>query len=132
MSGIEVVGLVLGVWPVMLNVIEAWKATKGAVPELSLAGSITAYARVYRDAIAKLLQDENLSDKDRIGLLAGDKEFAAIWEDEEFEKTLRKRIDDQAFNLLQIKSQEIFDILEALKKKISSKDLDLVSRARIL
>jgi hypothetical protein len=127
MSGIEVVGVVLGVWPVMLNVIGAWKATKGGVPEQSLLASIAGYSMVYRNAIAQLLQDESMSDKDRAGLLKGDEEFAAIWKDAEFQARLHRRLEGPAFTVLQQKSAEIFKILKSLQKKIDFKDGDLVS-----
>jgi hypothetical protein len=132
MSGIEVVGLVLGVWPVMLNLLDAWKATKGSLPQDSLTASVRAYSRVYRDAISKLLQDENISDKDRIGLLKGENEFSSIWKNDEFQARLRNRIDDEAFECLHNKSREIFNILQLLKDKIDKKELDVVSSSACL
>lgn len=130
MSGIEVVGLVLGVWPVVLNVIDAWKATKGGMPEQSLSVSIRSYARVYRDAISKLLQgDENLTEKDRIGLLNGEKDFASLWKDSEFIARLQRRLDDEAFAILQHKTVEISKILQNLQKKIEGMEPETFSRS---
>ena len=128
MSGIEVVGLALSLWPVVVNLAELYKASKGESPARGLTMNIAVYERIFKQSVLKLLQgDEELSEKDRIGLVNSDENFAAIWEDKEFIARLKRRLDAQMFILVQHKVDEIFKVLTSLKKKIEPKDRELVS-----
>lgn len=123
MSGIEVVGLALGVWPVVVNLAEIYKASKEGFPMRVLTMNIVLYERIFKQSVLKLLQgDEELSEKDRIGLVNGDENFATIWKDPEFVDRLKRRLDAQMFDLVQHKMEEVFKLLTSLKKKIEPKD----------
>jgi len=128
MSGIEVVGLALSLWPVVVNLAELYKASKDGSPVRGLTMNIAVYEWIFKQSVLKLLQgDEELSEKDRIGLVNSDENFAAIWEDKEFIARLKRRLDAQMFVLVQHKVDEIFKVLTSLKKKIEPKDGELVS-----
>jgi hypothetical protein len=128
MSGIEVVGLALSLWPVVVNLAELYKASKDGSPVRGLTMNIAVYERIFKQSVLKLLQgDEELSEKDRIGLVNSDENFAAIWEDKEFIARLKRRLDAQMFILVQHKVDEIFKVLTSLKKKIEPEDGELVS-----
>lgn len=128
MSGIEVVGLALSLWPVVVNLAELYKASKDGSPVRGLTMNIAVYERIFKQSVLKLLQgDEELSEKDRIGLVNSDENFAAIWEDTEFIARLKRRLDAQMFILVQHKVDEIFKVLTSLKKKIEPEDGELVS-----
>jgi hypothetical protein len=130
MSGIEAVGLVFGLWPVVINLVEMVKASKNGFAEQALAMSITVNERIFRQSILKLLQrDENLSEKDRMGLISGEKEFLAIWRDPEFVARLERRLDNEMFTILQHEAEGILKILASLRKKIETKDSESVSQA---
>ncbi|ORY58057.1 uncharacterized protein BCR38DRAFT_353518 [Pseudomassariella vexata] len=123
MSGIEAVGLVLGLWPIVMNLVEAYKAGRGGSSVKALRMSIVVQEKIFKQSIQKLLQgDEKLSDKDKVGLVNGDDAFAAIWTQTEFINRLKKRLDDEMFEILNYKAEEIFKILKSLKKKIEKKD----------
>lgn len=119
MSGIEAIGLILGLWPIVVNLSNAYKAGKDGSSITALTMNIAVYEKIFRQSIQKLLQgDEELSPKDRHGLISGDKEFAALWVDPEFVGRLEKRLDRDTFAILEYKTKQISKILENLKKKI--------------
>lgn len=119
MSGIEAVGLVLGLWPVLKNLVEAYKSSKDESIIKQLGWTIATNEQIFKQSVAKLLQgDEELPDKDRLGLTKGNKDFAAIWENPGFNAKLRKRLGDEVFYIVQHETQEILSLMEGLRKKI--------------
>jgi hypothetical protein len=133
MSGFEAAGLALGLWPVVLNLAEMYKASKDGRAMTSLAMKIRTYEIIFKQSVSKLLQgDEDLLSKDRVGLLSGQEEFIAIWTDVEFAARLKRRIDPQILPILEHHMMEIFKLLDALKKNIEPKDGEvIVSDARV-
>lgn len=119
MSGIEAVGLVLGLWPIMINLVDAYKAGKSGSSLTMLRMNIMVQEKIFKQSIQKLLQgDEKLSDKDKVGLIRSNTNFAAIWTDPEFVDRLERRLDDETLAILKYKSVEISKILTTLRKKI--------------
>ena len=125
MSGIEAVGLALGLWPVLQNVIGMYKASRDGSAVKDTAMSLKTYELIYRQSISKLLQgDQYLTDKDRMGLITGEADFAGLWKDEEFIKRLYKRLGPDVFHVLQHETDQIVRLLRALEKKIKTKDTE--------
>ena len=125
MSGIEAVGLALGLWPVVASVAMMVKEAKHGVAERQLAMNIAVIERIFKQSIQKLLQgDEGLSERDRIGLISGEED---MWKNPEFIARLQKRLDPEMFEILQLEAEQIREILINLKKKIETKEADSVS-----
>jgi hypothetical protein len=119
MSGIEAVGLVLGLWPIMIDLVNAVKAGKTGSSTNMLRMNILVQEKIFKQSIQKLLQgDEEFSDKDKMGLIRSNTNFAAIWMDPEFVGRLERRLDDETLAILKYKSAEISKILTTLRKKI--------------
>jgi hypothetical protein len=119
MSGIEAVGLVLGLLPAVLKIAEVVKATHDAYAVRSLPMRIATSEKIFKESIWKLLQgDEKLSDSDRVGLVNGDADFAQLWKDHEFVMRLQRRLDTEVLRTFQSKAGEISTILTALKEQI--------------
>lgn len=125
MSGIEAVGLVLGLWPVLKNLAEAYKSSKDESIVKQLGWTIATNEQIFKQSVARLLQgDEELPDKDRLGLTSGNKDFAAIWENPAFNSKLKKRLGDDVFAIVQHETQEIFGLMDGLRKKIDPNNGD--------
>ena len=123
MSGIEAVGLVLGLWPVLKNIVEAYKASKDDSILKELGWTLATNEQIFRQSVAKLLQgDEQLPDKDRLGLAKGNKDFAAIWKDPEFIAKLKRRLEPGPFDVVTHETELILGLLQGLRKRIDPKD----------
>jgi hypothetical protein len=122
MSGIEVVGLALGLWPVMENIIGLYKASKDGSAIRTMGMTIKTYELIFKQSVSKLLQaNESLTDKDRMGLLNGEEDFAGLWKDAEFKSRLERRLGPELFLVLEHKTESIVELLKTLQKKIEPK-----------
>jgi hypothetical protein len=95
MSGIEVIGLALGLWPTLIQAVKLYRRErdKNGAGRQEVAISIEVYHRAFEQCLSKLLQgDEHLSDKDRSGLLKSEEPFTPMWLDDEVSARLRMRL----------------------------------------
>ncbi|CAK7237886.1 hypothetical protein SBRCBS47491_010192 [Sporothrix bragantina] len=118
MSGIEVIGLALALWPVVGCLNELYSSVKDGSAH-RWAMTIKVQERIFKECVLKLLQgDEDLSEKDRVGLINGDKSFVSLWQDVEFNARLESRLDREFCLLVKHEVSEISKLVKSLQKTI--------------
>lgn len=123
MSGIEAIGLALALWPVVGTLNDLYNSIKdGSASRWYM--TIKVQERIFKDSVSKLLQgDEDLSEKDRVGLVSGDKTFESLWKDEEFSSRLESRLDAEMCKLIKYEVAEISKLVNSLKKMLGERQL---------
>ncbi|KJR84055.1 uncharacterized protein SPSK_10294 [Sporothrix schenckii 1099-18] len=116
MSGMEVIGLALALWPVVGLLNELYSSVKdGSASRWAM--TIKVQERIFKECVLKLLQgDEDLSEKDRIGLITGDKSFTSLWQDAEFSARLESRLDKELCMLIKHEVLEISKLVSNLQR----------------
>ena len=118
MSGIEAIGLALALWPVIGTLSDLYSSVKdGSAARWAM--TIKVQERIFKECVLKLLQgDEDLSEKDRIGLVNGDRSFESLWKDREFSDRLESRLDLELCSLVKHEVAEISKLVGGLKKAL--------------
>ncbi len=130
MSGIEAIGLALALWPVLSTMNELYNSAKDGTAA-RWAMTIKVQERIFKECVLKLLQgDEDLSEKDRIGLINGDKQFVSLWEDEQFRVRLEDRLDEELCHLIRHEVLEISKLVMSLRKTLGDAKLGAQVPAR--
>lgn len=118
MSGMEVIGLALALWPVVGLLNDLYSSVKdGSASRWAM--TIKVQERIFKECVLKLLQgDEDLSEKDRLGLINGDKSFVSLWQDAEFSARLESRLDKELCMLIKHEISEIAKLVSNLRRYI--------------
>ncbi|KAK0663013.1 hypothetical protein QBC41DRAFT_26787 [Cercophora samala] len=94
MSGLEVIGVVLGLWPIIATLTRQYKDFKGANPdELKRDVQITSY--IYGNLIKDILLSALPRDQVQGLMASNDPHNKALWERSDIQQKLRNRLDDR-------------------------------------
>lgn len=131
MSGIEVVGLVLGFWPVFSNVVSAYKAGRDSRPRQQLIGKLNLYRIQFRGFVDKLLLgDEELTDDVRLRLTdAGGQHALKAWEDRGLQVRMEERLGTETFEAIKFTAGRMLELLKSLEGRIKRGEVDFVCNA---
>lgn len=123
MSGFEVLGLILGVYPVIGNILNVYRATKrGNVPKRFLR-SLEIEQVIFSEFVHNLLASE-LSETDLALLRDGDPSDLDIWKNKDLLSKVGRRLGPKTSELVLSTLQDINELLKALRKEISSINLN--------
>ena len=118
MSGIEVVGLILGLYPVIIKALDVYTATRGDKGAHSLARNLTTEKIIFREFVHKLVAS-NVSEAELVRLKISAPPDHALWKDKTLQANMRARLGtDKADNVVEILG-EIQDLLKALHNDLA-------------
>ncbi|TDZ25528.1 hypothetical protein Cob_v001986 [Colletotrichum orbiculare MAFF 240422] len=116
MSGIEAVGLVFGLWPIVASLVKGYRATKGGEEWAVFSNDLRIQETVYRGCVRRLFQDnEEFADEGQ------DLDFSS-WKSSARRQHLTKRIGADNFAALESVLDRIERLLKGLEKDLVKDD----------
>lgn len=125
MSGFEVIGVVLGVWPLVVNALMLYKAVKNSAWDLLLQ-ELQTEKIIYVEFVRHLLTPD-LLDGDSLEFIDQKTENFAGWEDKELHSRLAERLGVEKSTLVLTTVQEMEKLLGDLNESLTRKEDPLVS-----
>jgi hypothetical protein len=120
MSGFEVIGVVLGLWPVVLNALSVFTATKDGRGARLLLNELRTEELVYREFAQQLLASD-FSEADLLQLSDRKRSNLVLWKDKALHYTLERRLGDKSEFVLKT-LEEMKNILKSLNEKLEAND----------
>jgi hypothetical protein len=121
MSGLEIVGVVLGLYPIVKSAVEAYREAKSGLAVRSLARQLNTQATIYEQFVRRLVSP-NLTDSQVKRLLLSDSTGVATvaWQEDSLHKTVRVRLGDGTCDLILEHLKECDKLLRTLKGELSN------------
>jgi hypothetical protein len=121
MSGFEIIGVVLAVWPVVMNAISLYKATKGGRGVESLRIQLDTEAFIFRQFVSNLLSSD-VAEADLIQISASNGPNTSFWRDKGLHSKLETRLGPDGTRVVQSNLEEISRLLTGLRDRFASVD----------
>jgi hypothetical protein len=125
MLGFEIIGVVLGVWPVVMNTVALYKAAKDGRGNDLLIHRLDTEELIFRDFVRHLLASE-VSEADLIKLSDRNKPNVDLWKDKTLHYNLEMRLGNDKSKVVLKTIEEMDKLLENLKEKLASNNVDTV------
>jgi hypothetical protein len=116
MSGLEVIGLVLAIWPLVVNGITIYKSVKSSQGWSLLLQEFRIEKTLYVEFVCRLLASD-ISEADLHQLGTGNKLNQALWEDESLKNSLRGRLGPEKLEIVVSALEEMNKILTSLTER---------------
>jgi hypothetical protein len=126
MSGFEVIGLVLGLWPLVEDALRLYKAVKNSAGWNLLDQELRTEKIIYIEFVGYLLTPD-LLDGDSLELINQKAANFARWEDKELHSRLAERLGVEKSSLVLTTVQEMERLLVDLNERLTRKEDPLVS-----
>jgi hypothetical protein len=126
MSGFEVIGVVLGVWPLVVNALSLYKEVKNSPRWDLLDQELRTEKIIYVEFVGHLLAPD-LLDGDSLELINQKTANFARWEDKELHSRLAERLGIEKSSLVLTTVQEMERLLVDLNESLTRKEDPLVS-----
>ena len=121
MSGFEVIGVMLGVWPVVVNCLTMYKATKDGRGYGLLLNELRTEEIVYREFVQHLLQAD-VPEADLVQLTDKKRSNKDLWENRELHFSLERRLGHEKSKVVLEYLVEMDKLLGSLGEKLSGTD----------
>ncbi len=123
MSGFEVIGVILGVYPVLVNAYQAFTAAKSDKGVESLYRKLKTEQVIYNHFVYNLLRP-NVSEPQLLRLqTTSDAQYLDCWRDADLEASLKERLGWQ-------RAQHIISIVKDVGQLLQSMEKDLPGAGR--
>jgi hypothetical protein len=126
MSGFEAIGLVLGIYPLVVNGLQLYKSAKNGQEWDLLHDEFRTEEIIYVECIQHLLASD-ISEADLLQLSTRDKPNQALWEDAALGNSLRNRLGHEKSPMVHKTLQEMDMLLTTLNDKLKSHEIITVS-----
>lgn len=127
MSGVEAVGLVLGLWPIITSLVKGYKATKDGDDRRSFLLKIDVQQTIYESCVRQLIEENEES----IDLDLTNAEIRQLdisfWQRPSFRVKLHDRLGARDFELMESVLKQIEKMMESLRSQLENGQADLVS-----
>lgn len=124
MSGFEIVGVILGAYPLIIGALDAYKATRGGKGAVSLARNLKTEEIIFGEFVHHLLAP-NVSGTELTRLTAN-ASGVVPWSDARLQTDLRARLGNvKADNVIETLG-EIQDLLISLQHELAPSDQGIV------
>jgi hypothetical protein len=130
MSGFEVIGVVLGVYPVVVDAYRAYTATKSRQGVESLIRKLRIEEIIYDGWVSRLLAP-NVSEAELLRLKttkSNDPRDLSSWQDLNMQSNLTARLGFQRAHQILSIVKEIGQLLESMKEDVPGVGREFVSR----
>lgn len=128
MSGFEVIGVVLGIYPIVVTAWEAFSLTKGDKGVQQMIRRLKIEETVYREHVKHIL-GPNASEAQRCQLMATTNPANLdAWRDAALQSNLRDRYGYEKADLLLKILQDLSNLLESMKNELPGAGRAFVSQ----
>ena len=125
MSGFEIAGVILGAYPIIMSLLETYKATKANKGAIRLARDLRAERLIFEDFV-DLLVTPHVSDKEQAYLKTPASPNLALWKSTTLQKNLRTLLgEEKADTVIEI-LKEIRALLKSLQEELAPRDQGIV------
>jgi hypothetical protein len=124
MSGFEVIGVVLGVWPVVMNAVALYKATKG-VRAKWLRTQLDTEEFIFRQFVYDLLPSD-VAEADLVQLSDRNRPNPGLWRDNALHSKLETNLGPDRSRIVLSSLVEMEKLLTSLRDKLVSHNADPV------
>jgi hypothetical protein len=125
MSGFEIIGVVLGVYPMVTHSLALYKAAKSGSGWQSLQLEFATEKMIYKEFVLNILSSD-VSQSDLLQLSNSDKPSLGLWKDRALHAKLGKRLGDEKSKLVLETLNEVNILLASLKEKLISNHTESV------
>jgi hypothetical protein len=119
MAGFEITGLLLGLYPIVIDAVNLYKATKTGRAAASLIRKLKTESMIYSQFVRKLLAP-NVPDEEIDRFLKQEPPDLNRWQAVMLDQKLRCRLGPETANLILEILREIEMLLKDLKTELSS------------
>jgi hypothetical protein len=121
MSGFEVIGVILGIWPAVANRLTMYKATREGRGYGLLLNELRIEEIIYREFVYHLLQG-HIPEADLVQLTDGKRSNSAIWKDRALHFSLERRLGHEKYRIVLETLEEMDKLLVSLGEKLGGID----------
>jgi hypothetical protein len=121
MSGFEVIGVILAVWPVVVNGLTMFKATKEGRGYGLLLNELRTEEIIYRECVHHLLQ-AHVPEADLVQLTDRKRLNLALWKDRALHFSLERRLGHEKSKIVLETLEEMDKLLVSLGEKLGGID----------
>jgi hypothetical protein len=121
MSGFEVIGVLLGVWPVIVNGLTMYKASKDGRGYGLLLNELRAEEFVYREFVQHLLQAD-VPEADLVRLTDSKRSNMDLWKDRKLHFSLERRLGREKSHIVLETLAQMDPLLVSLGEKLCGTD----------
>ncbi len=121
MSGFEVIGVLLAVWPEVVNGLVMYKATKDGRGYGLLLNELKTEETVFRECVQQLLQAD-VPEADLVQLTDRKRSNVGLWKDKELHFSLERRLGYEKSKLVLKTLVEMEKLLVSLSLKLGGTD----------
>jgi len=125
MSGFEVIGVVLGVWPLVMNAVALYKATKGIRGADLLRTQLDTEEFIFRQFVYDLLSSD-VAEADLVKLSDRNKPNPVLWRDKALHSKLEARLGPDRSRIVLSSLAEMDKLLAGLRDKLAIHGTDPV------
>ncbi|KAK0378011.1 hypothetical protein CLIM01_04625 [Colletotrichum limetticola] len=127
MSGVEAVGLVLGLWPIITSLVKGYKATKDGDDRRSFLLKIDIQQTIYESCVRQLIEENEESiDLDLTNAKIRQLDIS-FWQRPSFRVKLHDRLGSRDFELMESVLKQIEKTMESLRSQLENGQADLTA-----
>jgi hypothetical protein len=126
MSGLEVIGLVLSLWPVVVDAVDIYKAMKEGRGADLLRHELDTEEYIFREFVHGLLSSAAVTDADLIQLSDRNRPNTGLWKDRALHSKLEKRLGPERSKIVLKSLVEMDKLLTGLREKLANSNGDTV------
>ncbi|KAL9120120.1 MAG: hypothetical protein Q9187_003324 [Circinaria calcarea] len=128
MSGFEIVGVILAVYPLIGTALKVYQATKSRRGAASLALAISTEEIIFSEFVQNLLAPNVSSEAELVRLADPSSQNLELWKDTTLQQNLRNRLGPRKAKVVLETLCEIGELLKSLQDELSHKDHGVVRR----
>ncbi|KXH63448.1 hypothetical protein CSAL01_04562 [Colletotrichum salicis] len=125
MSGIEAVGLVLGLWPVIASLVKGYKAAKDGDDRDLFLRRIDVQQIIYEHSVRQLVQENDQTINDDLMNAEIRQLNISFWQKPSFRMRLRSRLGTRDFDLMESALKQIETTMGSLRSQLENGQADL-------
>ncbi|MAD82191.1 MAG: hypothetical protein CL912_04450 [Deltaproteobacteria bacterium] len=126
MSGIEAAGLVLGAWPLVVNLVTLYNSGKNGQEWELILHEVKTEELIYVECIESLLQAD-VPESVLLQLSSRQKPNHLLWKDPELQRNLENRLGTKRFPVVLQTLQNMDLLLNVLNEKLKGLEIPSVS-----
>jgi hypothetical protein len=125
MSGFEVVGVVLGIWPEVIDAVDMYEPMRGGRGVHLLQHQLNTEEFIFRQFVIDLLSSD-VSEADLIQLSDRNSPNMGLWRDKRLHSVLERRLGPEQCRVVLGSLVEMNKLLINLTEKLTSNNVDAV------
>jgi hypothetical protein len=125
MSGFEVIGVIMGMWPDIKKAVAEYKATEHDMEADMLRDELDTEELIFKQFLHALFSSD-VADADLVQLIDIYKPNVGLWRDQALHSKIERRLGADRSRILSVALEEIEILLFSLRDKLEAKNIDTV------